>query len=94
MFDHLDDPAGFRPSPGFREAVLTRGRRLRFRRRLGRVAAATAVTLAAVTAAGATYVDRRDDAIDRIDVGMPASLDGAVNVLDLAFVAQRFGTCP
>jgi LCP family protein required for cell wall assembly len=81
MFDHLDDPAAFQPTPGFRDAVVTRGRRLRLRRRLGRVAAATAVTLAAVTAAGAAYVDRRDDAIDRVDIGTTPSLDGAVNVL-------------
>jgi LCP family protein required for cell wall assembly len=81
MFDHLDDPNGFRPGPAFHDAVVARGRRLRLRRRLARVAGATAVVLAAVTVAGATYVDRRDEAIDRVDVAGTPSLDGAVNIL-------------
>jgi LCP family protein required for cell wall assembly len=81
MFDHLDDPAGFAPSRAFRDAVTQRGRRLRLRRRLGRTAGAAAVVLAAVSVAGATYVDRRDDAIDRVEVATTPSLDGAVNIL-------------
>lgn len=81
MFEHLDDPAGFAPTTGFRDAVARRGRRLRVRRRLGRAATATAVALTAVAVGGVAYVDHRDDAIDRVDIASPASLDGAVNIL-------------
>jgi LCP family protein required for cell wall assembly len=81
MFEHLDDPAGFTPDAGLREAAMARGRRLRFVRRLAAVGAAVTLVLATVGVAGGLYVARRDAAIDRVDVATEPSLDGATNVL-------------
>ena len=81
MFEHLDDPAPFRPGPDLRRRAVARGRRLRLRRRLAATAGATTLALGMVTLAGVAYVDRRDDAIDRVDIATAPSLDGAVNVL-------------
>jgi LCP family protein required for cell wall assembly len=81
MFEHLDDPAGFDPDPQLHRAAVARGRRLRLTRRL--TAAVGAVTVAALSVgiAGAFYVERRDAAIDRVDVATEPSLDGATNIL-------------
>jgi LCP family protein required for cell wall assembly len=58
------------------------GRRLRRRRRLARAAAGTASALLVAVAGAALYVERRDAAIDRVDVATPPpAADGAVNVL-------------
>jgi LCP family protein required for cell wall assembly len=81
MFEHLDDPQPFQTDDDFRRGVLHRGRQLRWRRRAAAVATGVAVTVAGLGAAGALYVDRRDAAIDRIEVQAPPSLDGAVNIL-------------
>jgi LCP family protein required for cell wall assembly len=82
MFERFDDPAGFRPGPALRDGVRRRGEVLRRRRR--RLVAGTSAAFVAVAAigAGALYVDRRDEAIDREDLStQPVPADGAVNVL-------------
>jgi LCP family protein required for cell wall assembly len=81
MFEHLDDPAGFTPDAGLREAAVARGRRLRSLRRLAAVGAGVTLLLATVGVAGGLYVARRDAAIDRVDVATEPSPDGATNVL-------------
>lgn len=81
MFEHLDDPQPFVASDGLRASVVAAGGRMRRRRRrrvLGGGAVACAV---AVAAAGWAYVDRRDAAIDRVEVATQPSVDGAVNIL-------------
>ena len=80
MFERFDDPEAFRPDPGFRAAVRRRGSVLRRRRRFLAAGASSLVVLALVGGAG-LYVDRRDDAIDRIEVSTEPSTDGATNVL-------------
>lgn len=81
MFAHLDDPEPFVADDDFRRGVLHRSGRLRRRRRLAAVAGGLAATVATVGLAGALYVDRRDAAIDRVDVTGEPSVDGAVNIL-------------
>jgi LCP family protein required for cell wall assembly len=80
MFERFDDDVAFRPDAAFRDAVVGRGQRLRRRRRTlaGLSSLAVVVGLLGGTA---LYVDRRDQAIDRIDVSTEPSTDGAVNVL-------------
>lgn len=88
MLEHLDDPVGWTPD---REAVVARGRRLRRRRRVLSAGLGTVLSVVAVAAAGVLYVDRRDAAIERVEVATPAPpLDGAVNVL-FAGVDQHGG---
>jgi LCP family protein required for cell wall assembly len=88
MLEHLDDPGGWALD---RDAVVRRGRSIRRRRRLVAGAVGTLACVAAGGVAGALYIDRRDDAIDRVDVSTPSpSLDGAVNVL-LAGVDEHGG---
>jgi LCP family protein required for cell wall assembly len=81
MYDHLDDPEPFRPSAAFRDGVARRGRRLRWRRRLTTGGAAALVMVVGLAAGGLAYVDRRNDAIDRVDVVGEPSLDEATNIL-------------
>jgi len=81
MFEHLDDSHSFVPDDDFRHGVFRRGRQLRLRRRIAAITTGLAVTLAGVGIAGVLYVDRRDAAIDRIDVVEEPSLDGATNIL-------------
>lgn len=81
MYDHLDDPEPFRPSAAFRGGVTRRGRRLRWQRRLATGGAAALVVVVGLAAGGLAYVDRRNDAVDRVDVVGEPSLDDAVNIL-------------
>lgn len=68
MFDHLDDPHPFHPSAGLRRDAIARGRRLRLWRRLAAGTAAATVCVAGLGLGGFLYVERRDEAIDRVDV--------------------------
>jgi LCP family protein required for cell wall assembly len=81
MFEHLDDPAPYRPAPGLRDAVAHRGRRLRRRRRLATGLAGALMVAGLAGGGGALYVQRRDAAIDRIDVTTDPSVGSATNVL-------------
>jgi LCP family protein required for cell wall assembly len=90
MLDHLDDPVPFIPSAELSAAVASRGRRLRRRRRAVGVSVSALVLLGGVTVAGALYVERRDAAIDRVDISTQPSTDGATNVL-LAGLDGRSG---
>lgn len=87
MLDHLDDPEPFIPNPALRRRVGQRGNQLRRRHRWMRAALAVAavVTLAG---SGVLYVERRDAAIDRVDIAHQPSVDGAVNVLLVGSDAQ------
>lgn len=80
MLDHLADPEPFDPSPGFRPGIERRARLLRTRRRLISSATALAV-VAGFVGSGLAYVERRDAAIDRIEVSASPSSDEATNVL-------------
>jgi LCP family protein required for cell wall assembly len=80
MFERFDDPAAFRPDAGFRAGVHRRANALRRRRRVLTAGAASLAVVALVGGAG-LYVERRDDAIDRIEVTTEPSTDGATNVL-------------
>jgi LCP family protein required for cell wall assembly len=80
MFERFDDPETFRPDTAFRTAVHRRGGALRRRRRFLAAGASSLAVVALVGGAG-LYVDRRDDAIDRIEVSTEPSTDGATNVL-------------
>jgi LCP family protein required for cell wall assembly len=80
MFERFDDPVAFRPDAGFRAAVQRRGGALRRRRRFLAAGASSLAVVALVGGAG-LYVDRRDDAIDRVEVSTEPSTDGATNVL-------------
>jgi LCP family protein required for cell wall assembly len=81
MFDHLDDAHSFVPDDDFRKGVHRRGRHLRLVHRATKVAGGLAATVAVVGLAGTLYVDRRDAAIDRVEVEAPPSVDGAINIL-------------
>jgi LCP family protein required for cell wall assembly len=81
VFEHLDDPQPFAASEGLRAAVVTAGGRLRRRRRRRLVGSGAVAVVAAVVAGGWAYVDRRDAAIDRVEVATQPSVDGAVNIL-------------
>lgn len=81
MFQHLDDPVGFQPDEQFRRGVTRRGRRLQLRRRAVASVTGLALTVGVAGVAGGLYVERRDAAIDRIDVETAPSLDGATNIL-------------
>lgn len=81
MFQHLDDPAPFQPDDDFRRAVLTGGRRRRRHRRLLTTMASLTVLVTVAGAGGLLYVERRDAAIDRVDVATEQSVDGALNIL-------------
>lgn len=94
MYDHLDDPEPFRPSVAFRDGVVRRGRRLQRRRRLTTGAAAALVGVVGLAAGGLAYVDRRDDAIERIDVVGEPSVDDAVNILVVGSDARPAGVDP
>jgi LCP family protein required for cell wall assembly len=91
MFDHLDDPAGFVPDDDFRQGVYRKGRRIRRAHRAAVVAGGLAATVAVVGLAGNLYVDRRDSAIDRVEVEAPPSVDGAVNILLIGTDAGTVG---
>ena len=80
MFERFDDPAAFRPDAEFRAGVHRRAGALRRRRRVLAAGGDVAGRGRAVGGAG-LYVDRRDDAIDRIEVTTEPSTDGATNVL-------------
>jgi LCP family protein required for cell wall assembly len=82
MFERFDDPAGFTPGPGFRDGVRRRADALRRRRRRLVTGVSAAVVAVGLVGAGALYVDRRDEAIDREELStQPVPADGAVNVL-------------
>ena len=81
MFEHLDDPQPFAADEGLRASVAAIGGRMRRRRRRLVAGGGAAVGVVAVVAAGWAYVDRRDAAIDRVDVATQPSVDGAVNIL-------------
>jgi LCP family protein required for cell wall assembly len=81
MFEHLDDPAPFWPDAELRSAAVKTGRRLRLRRRVAAVTAGLTLTVIPVGVAGALYVERRDNAIDRVDIATPTGEDGSLNIL-------------
>lgn len=81
MFERFDDPEPFRPDDAFRTAVHHRAGAIRRRRRRVLTAGTSAVVAVAVVGGAALYVDRRDAAIDRVDVSTQPSTDGATNVL-------------
>lgn len=83
MFERFDDPAGFRAGPRFHDGVRRRARAIRRRRRRLVTGLSVAVVAAGVGGAGALYVDRRDEAIDRVQVSTPAPVGDAVNILVL-----------
>lgn len=68
MFDHLDDPEPFAPSPTMRAAVERRGRSLKRRRRVVGGGIATVALLLVGVAGAAAVVDRKLDDVERIDV--------------------------
>lgn len=80
MLDHLDDPQPFVPSDRFRQDVLRRGARLRWRHRLVR-SSVSALAVVGLLGGGVLYVERRDAAIDRVEITTQPSTDGAVNLL-------------
>lgn len=84
MFERFDDhegPDGFVPDDRFRAGVDARATRLRRRRHIGRAGAGVAAVIVAGVGVAGLYVDRRDEAIDRVDVVTQPSADGAVNIL-------------
>lgn len=90
MFDHLDDPDGFRPTDDFRAAVHRRGRHLRRRHRLG-VMSTTVVGCLVLTVGGlAVAADRRLDEVDRVEIG-PAD-SGEEHTFDEPFNVLVVGT--
>jgi LCP family protein required for cell wall assembly len=68
LLDRLDDPEPFTVSADLVHAAKARGARLRRRRRLGVTGAMVPVILVLALVAGAVYVDRRLDQVDRVDV--------------------------
>lgn len=80
MLDHLDDPQPFVPDEHFHVRVARRGARLRWRHRLAR-GSAGALAAVVLVGSGFLYVERRDDAIDRVEIATQPSADGAVNLL-------------
>lgn len=81
MFEHLDDPEPFVASESLRTSVVAAGGRIRRRRRTRLVGGGAVACAVALVAGGWAYVERRDAAIDRVDVATQPSVDGAVNVL-------------
>lgn len=80
MLDHLDDPEPFLPDDRFRQEVLRRGGRLRWRHRVARGSVGV-LAVVGLLGTGLLYVERRDAAIDRVEITTQPSVDGAVNVL-------------
>jgi LCP family protein required for cell wall assembly len=81
VFEHLDDPQPFVASEGLRTAAVAAGGRLRRGRRRRLVGGGAAALVVVVLAGTWAYVDRRDAAIDRVEVATRPSSDGAVNIL-------------
>lgn len=92
MFERLDDDEAFVPDDRFRAGVLARAAGIRRRRAVRFGTGVAAVVVAAVGGAG-LYVDRRDAAIDRVEVSTQPSADGAVNILLIGSDA-RLGEAP
>jgi LCP family protein required for cell wall assembly len=80
MLDHLDDPDPFVPDGRFRERVARRGTCLRRRHRLAQGSIGALATVG-LLGSGLLYVERRDAAIDRVEITTQPSADGAVNLL-------------
>lgn len=80
MLEHLDDSETFQPNADFRSSMDRRARQLQRRSRLARMGVGLAL-IAGLLGSAVGYVDRRDAAIDRIDVTTQPSTDGAVNIL-------------
>jgi LCP family protein required for cell wall assembly len=90
MFDHLDDPDGFRPDDAFHTAVRRRGGRLRRRNRLA-VLSTTVVGCLVLSVGGvAVFADRRLDGVERVDIG-PAD-DAGADTFDQPFNVLVVGT--
>lgn len=87
MLDHLDDPEPFNPNSSLRHRVGLRGHQLRRRHRWMRAALAVAAVVV-VAGSGVLYAERRDTAIDRVDIADQPSVDGGVNVLLVGSDAQ------
>ena len=68
MLDQLDDPVPFSASPELVARARARGRQIRWRRRLTLGGAAIPVLVVVALLAAATYVDRRVDQVDRVDM--------------------------
>ncbi len=85
LLEPLDDPVPFAVSADLVHAAKARGARLRRRRRLGVTGAMVPVILVLALVAGAVYVERRLDQVDRVDVAAgvlaPVSAGAPYNVL-------------
>lgn len=68
MFDHLDDPDPFTPSPTLLEGTVRRGRALKRRRRVVGGGVLTIGLLLVGVVGASIVVDRRLDRVERIDV--------------------------
>jgi LCP family protein required for cell wall assembly len=68
MFDHLDDPDPFTPSPAMRSAARRRGQQLRHRRRAALGSVAAVVLVVAGIAGATTMVGRQLDQVETVDV--------------------------
>lgn len=68
MFDHLDDPDGYRPSPTTLVAVQREGRRRRRRTHLARTGVASVAAVGLGVGAVALRLDRQLDSVDRVEV--------------------------
>lgn len=68
MFEHLDDPHGYQPSPTTLVTVQRDGRRRRRRTNLARTGVAGVAALAMGAGAAALRLDRQLDSVDRVEV--------------------------
>lgn len=78
MFEHLDDPAPYRPDPALRGVVLAEGRRRQRRRRRRRrwtgAVGGSALIVLAVVAGAVLYVGQRVSQVQKVEVaGLPAA---------------------
>lgn len=75
MFEHLDDPHGFRPSPTTLVTVQRDGRRRRHRTHLARAGVAGVAALALGAGGVALRLDRQLDSVDRVEVASLTAAD-------------------
>jgi LCP family protein required for cell wall assembly len=76
MFDHLDDPDGFDPTPEFRDAVHRRGGRLRRRNRLALLGTSLVGCVVLATTGIGVALDRRLDRVNRVEVDSTSGVEG------------------